>query len=81
MLGGGAKQLQTTWAEKLRLEGDRFKILFSSVQMTRLTLLVWLTYICDYWGFTVAGKTSPANVTRPTVLILIQVLSYPRFWL
>lgn len=56
MLGGGVKQLQTTWTEKLKLEGDRFKILFSSFQMTRLTLLVWLTYICDYWGFTVAGK-------------------------
>jgi MFS family permease len=56
MLGGGAKQLQTTWLQKIRLEGDRFKILFSNFQMTRLTLLVWLTYICDYWGFTVAGK-------------------------
>lgn len=56
MLGGGVKQLKSTWAEKLKLEGDRFKILFSSYQMTRLTLLVWLTYICDYWGFTVAGE-------------------------
>jgi MFS family permease len=55
MLGGGAALLKTTWMQKLKLEGDRFKILFSSFQMTRLTLLVWLTYICDYWGFTVAG--------------------------
>lgn len=57
-LGGGVKQLDSTWSEKLKLEGDRFKLLFSSFQMTRLTLLVWLTYICDYWGFTVAGKYS-----------------------
>lgn len=56
MLGGGDKQLKSTWVEKLKLEGDRFRILFSSVQMTRLTLLVWMTYIFDYWGFTVAGK-------------------------
>ena len=56
MLGGGDKQLKSTWVEKLKLEGDRFTILFSSVQMTRLTLLVWMTYIFDYWGFTVAGK-------------------------
>jgi len=55
-LGGGAKQLESTWGEKFKLEGDRFKLLFSNFQMTRLTLLVWLTYICDYWGFTVAGK-------------------------
>jgi MFS family permease len=61
MLGGGAAQLKTTWVQKLRLEGDRFKILFSNAQMTRLTLLVWLTYICDYWGFTVAGTSTPPN--------------------
>ncbi|KAF1943026.1 MFS general substrate transporter [Clathrospora elynae] len=59
MLGGGAKQLTSTWTEKVKLEGDRFKLLFSSFQMTRLTLLVWLTYICDYWGFTVAGSYLP----------------------
>jgi MFS family permease len=59
MLGGGAKLLKTTWLQKLKLEGDRFKILFSNFQMTRLTLLVWLTYICDYWGFTVAGSFLP----------------------
>ncbi|CAA9964822.1 Membrane transporter [Pyrenophora teres f. maculata] len=58
-LGGGAKQLESTWVEKLKLEGDRFKLLFSNFQMTRLTLLVWLTYICDYWGFTVAGTYLP----------------------
>lgn len=55
-LGNDARQLRATWFEKLKLEGNRFKILFSNLQMTRLTLLVWLTYICDYWGFTVAGK-------------------------
>lgn len=56
MLGGGAKQLQTTWSEKFKLELSRYKMLFDSPQMTRLTILVWLTYIMDYWGFTVAGK-------------------------
>jgi MFS family permease len=61
MLGGGIKQLKSTWMETLQLEGDRFKLLFSSFQMTRLTLLVWLTYICDYWGFTVAGKYYPSH--------------------
>jgi hypothetical protein len=59
VLGGGRQQLSSTWWEKLKLEGDRFKILFSSFQMTRLTLLVWLTYICDYSGFTVAGSYLP----------------------
>ncbi|KAF2010149.1 MFS general substrate transporter [Aaosphaeria arxii CBS 175.79] len=59
VLGGGAKQLQATWSEKIKLELVRFKILFSSPQMARLTILVWLTYICDYWGFTVAGTYLP----------------------
>ena len=56
MLGGGAKQLKTTWTQKIQLELDRYKILFSNWQMTRLTVLTWLTYIMDYWGFTVAGR-------------------------
>ncbi|KAG5925614.1 hypothetical protein E4U53_003267 [Claviceps sorghi] len=37
----------------------RYKMLFSSLQMTRLTLLVWLTYILDFSGFTVAGFYLP----------------------
>jgi MFS family permease len=69
MLGSGAKQLKTTLSQKLKLEGDRFKILFSTFQMTRLTLLVWLTYICDYWGFTVAGETNTLTQRVVTVLI------------
>ncbi|KAF2129331.1 MFS general substrate transporter [Dothidotthia symphoricarpi CBS 119687] len=59
MLGGGAKLLKTTWSQKLKLEADRFKILFANKQMARLTILVWLTYICDAWGFTVAGTYLP----------------------
>ena len=55
MLGGGAKQLQASWGQKLKLEFDRVKILFSTFQLARLTILTWLTYVCDYWGFTVAG--------------------------
>ena len=56
MLGGGAKQLKATYSQKLMLEFERYKILFAGVAMTRLTILIWLTYICDYWGFTVAGE-------------------------
>ncbi|KAI9713884.1 MAG: hypothetical protein M1820_000614 [Bogoriella megaspora] len=59
MLGGGAKQLQQSWSTKLKLEFERYKMLFTNAQMTRLTLLTWLTYILDYWGFTVAGFYLP----------------------
>jgi len=61
--GSDKQQLEATWSEKLITACDRFKILFSSYAMTRLTLLVWLTYICDYWGFTVAGIYSRCILT------------------
>lgn len=57
VLGSGAKQAKTNAKEKLALEKDRYMMLFSSWQMTRLTILVWLTYIMDFWGFTVAGQS------------------------
>ncbi|KAK4993810.1 hypothetical protein LTR50_000023 [Elasticomyces elasticus] len=59
LLGTGAKQLHSTFAEKVKIELVRYKMLFDGWQMTRLTVLVWLTYICDFWGFTVAGTFLP----------------------
>ncbi len=53
--GLNPKKLKKTFGEKFLTEAKRFKILFSSVTMTRLTLLIWLTYAFDYWGFTIAG--------------------------
>ncbi|KAF2143608.1 uncharacterized protein K452DRAFT_267822 [Aplosporella prunicola CBS 121167] len=58
-LGGGASQEKLSMSEKLKLEIGRYKLLFNGWQMTRLTVLVWLTYIMDYWGFTVAGSFLP----------------------
>lgn len=56
MLGAGSKQRQTSVKGTIALEFQRYKLLFVNAKMTQLTLLVWLTYIMDYWGFTVAGK-------------------------
>lgn len=44
------------WDKKMGLDLVKYKALFDGFQMTRLTILVWLTYIMDFWGFTVAGK-------------------------
>ncbi|KIE00751.1 membrane transporter, partial [Metarhizium majus ARSEF 297] len=44
---------------KFRRWLERYKMLFDGFQMTRLTILVWLTYIMDFWGFTVAGFYLP----------------------
>ncbi|KAH7161887.1 major facilitator superfamily domain-containing protein [Dactylonectria macrodidyma] len=58
-LGGGSTQLKMQWKDKWRLELGRYKMLFDGFQMTRLTVLTWLTYIMDFWGFTVAGYYLP----------------------
>lgn len=47
------------WSKQIKAELGRYKQLFSTKQMTRVTILVWLTYICDFWGFTLAGHYFP----------------------
>ena len=43
ILGGGARQLKATGKEKLLLELERYKLLFSSWGIAWLTLMVWIT--------------------------------------
>lgn len=64
MLGGGASQLNATFSQKIIVEASRYKILFATPALARLTVLVWLIYICDYWGFTVAGAFLPKIIAR-----------------
>lgn len=71
ILGGGAKQLKATLPQKIKLEFSRYKILFATKALTRLTVLVWLIYICDYWGFTVAGTFLPKIIARKNGLISV----------
>ncbi|GAB7363480.1 hypothetical protein MBLNU230_g3751t1 [Neophaeotheca triangularis] len=60
LLGTGTKQLQQSFGQKLRVEFQRYGMLFAGWNMTRITVLVWLTYICDFWGFTLAGYYLPS---------------------
>ncbi|KAK3168816.1 hypothetical protein OEA41_005264 [Lepraria neglecta] len=59
ILDGGAKQLKQSWGTKFKIEMQRYKILFENFTMARLTLLVWITYAFDYWGFSIAGSFLP----------------------
>ncbi|MCJ1308099.1 hypothetical protein MMC25_001751 [Agyrium rufum] len=59
VLGGGARQLETSALTKIKLEFVRMKLLFANFQIARMTILVWITYIFDYWGFSVAGSFLP----------------------
>lgn len=62
----GSKLETRTMKEKLMRELGRYKMLFSDFQMSRLTILIWLTYICDFWGFTVAGEFKPPSLPLQT---------------
>ncbi|ERF73489.1 hypothetical protein EPUS_04112 [Endocarpon pusillum Z07020] len=59
MLGAGAKQLNNTLGEKVKIEMERYKLLFKNATVTRLTILIWIIYIFDYWGFSIAGGLLP----------------------
>lgn len=54
-LGGGAKQEESSFGEKVKMELSRYKLLFANPLIARLTILVWITYMFDYWGFSIAG--------------------------
>lgn len=64
ILGSGDQQKQATTKEKFELEMVRYKYLFSSFQMARFTILVWIIYMWDYWGFTIAGSFLPTILLR-----------------
>ena len=59
VLGAGAKQAKSSIATKVKLEFTRYKLLFANATIARLTILVWITYIFDYWAFSVAGSFLP----------------------
>ena len=56
ILGAGSKQVQKSFGQKVKLELSRYKLLFANAAIARMTILVWITYIFDYWGFSVAGR-------------------------
>ncbi len=57
--GAGAQQVKTTFGEKVKIEMERYKLLFKNATVTRLTILIWIIYIFDYWGFSIAGGLLP----------------------
>ncbi|MCJ1394821.1 hypothetical protein MMC18_007701 [Xylographa bjoerkii] len=59
VLGAGEKQTTSSFGSKVKLEFVRYKMLFANFTIARLTILVWITYVFDYWGFSVAGSFLP----------------------
>jgi len=51
----GATKSNASIGQMIRAELSRYGLLFSSGPVAMLTICVWGTYACDYFGFTVAG--------------------------
>ena len=73
ILGSGKKQVNATMGEKFKMEMIRYKYLFSSVTMARFTILVWIIYMWDYWGFTIAGGFLPTVLLRKNAALDISL--------
>nr|POE96501.1 putative mfs-type transporter pb1e7.08c [Quercus suber] len=63
LLGAGKAQRQSSMKEKILIELSRYRLLFKDWEMARLTVLVWLTYIFDFWGFTLAAKNGDLHLS------------------
>lgn len=59
VLGSGDKLNDLTLGQKAKLEYIRLKVLFSKPVMAWLTVCVWIIYMWDFWGFTIAGYYLP----------------------
>lgn len=54
-LQGGKVPGDSTLRQKIKRELKRIGVLFKTKQMARVTILVWIIYAFDYWGFSVSG--------------------------
>ncbi len=59
ILSGAAQHVTATFSEKVKIELERYKLLFKNATIARLTILIWIIYIFDYWGFSIAGGLLP----------------------
>ncbi|KAL3427783.1 membrane transporter [Phlyctema vagabunda] len=59
--------------EQIVFEVKRTGILFSTPLLTRLTILVWIIYAFDYWGFSVAGSFLPTILARKNSSIDVSI--------
>ncbi|KAL8670038.1 MAG: hypothetical protein Q9168_005399 [Polycauliona sp. 1 TL-2023] len=58
--GAAPSPLKKSLGEKAKIEMARYKLLFANPTMARLTVLVWVIYMFDYWGFSIAGSVLPS---------------------
>ena len=64
MVGTGSRQMKASFGEKIKTEVARYKLLFATPTMARLTILIWITYMFDYWGFSIAGMSDIRSIVK-----------------
>ena len=58
---------KTSFKQKFIAELKRIFTLFATPALARLTILVWIIYAFDYWGFSVAGQHLPPHIPRQVI--------------
>ncbi|KUJ21677.1 MFS sugar transporter-like protein [Mollisia scopiformis] len=69
----GSKRFVDAPMESIKTELKRVSILFSTATLARLTILVWIIYAFDYWGFSVAGSFLPTILARKNSSINVSI--------
>lgn len=65
--------ISKSFREKLKAEFSRWKLLFANAAIARLTILVWITYIFDFFGFAIAGSFLPIILARKNSAINVSI--------
>lgn len=65
----GTKESKSSFGRKVKTEFARSRILFSTAALRRLSILIWIIYIFDYWGFSIAGKARSLSSINAFTLI------------
>ncbi|KAF8851682.1 MFS sugar transporter-like protein [Acephala macrosclerotiorum] len=75
--GGGnvvaPKEFMDAPMKSIKRELERVSVLFSTPTLARLTILVWITYAFDYWGFSIAGSFLPTILARKNSSINVSI--------
>lgn len=74
-LGSGTRQQNLSLMQKAKLEIVRLGVLFSNRHMAQLTIVAWIIYMWDYWGFTIAGGFLPLILRRKSVSLGLDLLA------
>lgn len=81
VLGSGAKQATATLPFTFTREFHRLKMLLANSTMARVTILLWIIYMFDYWSFTTAGSIIKRKGAHLGISLTLTYRSYVYFYI